>query len=68
MTPYSHLGCGVGLGHTIAAVGVSSGSDQVPLGQQMEDQWGGGGGHSVLLQGVHEVVQVVFCVILLLIP
>lgn len=48
-----------------AAVGVSSGSDQVLLGQQME---AGGRGLTVLLQGVHEVIQVVLGVVLLLVP
>lgn len=37
-------------GHKTAAVGLSSGSDQVLLGQQMEDEWkrGFGGGGEVL--------------------
>lgn len=60
---------GLGKGQRITAVGGSSGSDQVLLGQQqtgrrMEAAWG----HTVLLQRVHEAVQVVFCVVLLLVP
>lgn len=52
-----------------AAVGLSSGADQVLLGQQMEALcvcvcvF-----RTVLLQGVHEVVQVVLGVVLLLVP
>lgn len=60
---------GLGEGQIIAAAGFSLGADQVLLGQQqtgrrMEAAWG----HMVLLQGVHEAVQVVLCVVLLLVP
>lgn len=34
------VGLGEGVGQMIAAIGVSSGSDQVLLGQQMEAAWG----------------------------